>query len=77
MTTFIDETLSDTNIVRPNAPLRTDTFRINKPAIAGPERPELPYPIYLLGTVEKGFGRGGKDLGCPTGVYIARMKLHH
>lgn len=54
---------------RPAAPLRTETFRRNRPEIVGPDEPEAPFPIYLLGTVQKGFGRGGKDLGCPTGMY--------
>lgn len=68
MSTFVDNDSSD--IARPAAPLRTDTFRRSRPDIVGSEAPESPpYPIYLLGTVEKGFGRGGKDLGCPTGAY--------
>ncbi|PWZ00419.1 riboflavin kinase [Testicularia cyperi] len=37
-----------------------------RPEICGPHAPERPYPIYLRGEVEKGFGRGSKDLGCPT-----------
>ncbi|KZT72659.1 riboflavin kinase [Daedalea quercina L-15889] len=51
---------------RPDAPLRTETFRRARPDIAGPDAPELPFPIVLSGTVQHGFGRGGKDLGCPT-----------
>src|ERR1700761_7614903 len=38
-----------------------------RPQIAGNDSPIGPYPTYLSGTVERGFGRGGKDLGCPTG----------
>ena len=53
---------------RPNAPLRTETFRNSRPDIVGPDTPELPFPIHLSGAVQRGFGRGGKDLGCPTGV---------
>lgn len=34
--------------------------------IAGPSTPTAPYPIYLEGPVVRGFGRGSKDLGCPT-----------
>lgn len=41
--------------------------RATRPEICGTEAPERPYPIYLRGMVERGFGRGGKDLGCPTG----------
>ncbi|KAF8897315.1 riboflavin kinase [Infundibulicybe gibba] len=52
--------------VRPVAPVRTDHYRTIRPQIVGPESPERPFPIYLSGLVQKGFGRGGKDLGCPT-----------
>jgi riboflavin kinase len=41
--------------------------RTARPEIVGPEVPEPPYPIFMTGVVERGFGRGGKDLGCPTG----------
>lgn len=51
---------------RPSAPLRTEEFRAVRPQIVGPETPESPFPILLSGPVQKGFGRGGKDLGCPT-----------
>lgn len=40
--------------------------RATRPEICGSYAPERPYPIYLRGLVERGFGRGGKDLGCPT-----------
>ena len=58
---------------RPSAPLRTETFRQTRPSIVGPDNVEPPFPIFLSGAVQKGFGRGGKDLGCPTGepsIYI-------
>ncbi|KAG8965806.1 riboflavin kinase [Tulasnella sp. 419] len=48
------------------APLQTESFRLSRPSIVGPEVPEPPFPITLCGTVQRGFGRGGKDLGCPT-----------
>ncbi|PCH41370.1 riboflavin kinase [Wolfiporia cocos MD-104 SS10] len=51
---------------RPAAPLRTETFRRDRPDIVGPDVPEPPFPIKLAGVVQHGFGRGGKDLGCPT-----------
>jgi len=51
---------------RPAAPWRTETFRQSRPDIAGPDAPEPPFPIVLSGVVQRGFGRGGKDLGCPT-----------
>jgi hypothetical protein len=41
--------------------------RASRPEVCGSYAPERPYPIYLRGVVERGFGRGGKDLGCPTG----------
>ncbi|KAA1466110.1 riboflavin kinase [Dentipellis sp. KUC8613] len=51
---------------RPSAPVRTETFRKTRPEIVGPEIPQHPFPVYLSGAVQRGFGRGGKDLGCPT-----------
>jgi len=48
----------------PVAPVRSE--RAQRPQIVGPDSPEVPYPIALGGAVQKGFGRGGKDLGCPT-----------
>jgi len=50
---------------RPAVPLATG--RAPRPDIAGPDVPEAPYPIRLRGAVSKGFGRGSKDLGFPTG----------
>ncbi|KAF8626770.1 hypothetical protein AX15_004703 [Amanita polypyramis BW_CC] len=40
--------------------------RRERPEIVGPETPEPPFPIPLAGNVQRGFGRGGKELGCPT-----------
>lgn len=51
----------------PVAPVKN---RAPRPTITGPDVPEAPYPISLVGPVQKGFGRGGKDLGCPTGSYF-------
>ncbi len=28
-----------------------------------------PFPYFTLGTIVRGFGRGSKELGCPTGTY--------
>lgn len=39
----------------------------DRPLIVGPQVPESPYPISVSGTVVKGFGRGSKELGIPTG----------
>lgn len=50
----------------PCAALKTDP-RSCRPEIVGPDAPSEPFPIPLAGFVQKGFGRGGKDLGCPTG----------
>ncbi|KAI0347491.1 riboflavin kinase [Trametopsis cervina] len=51
---------------RPPAPISKDVSRSHRPDIVGPDAPEPPFPIVLSGVVERGFGRGGKDLGCPT-----------
>ncbi|KAF7301477.1 Flavokinase domain-containing protein [Mycena indigotica] len=51
---------------RPEAPQQTSQFRLSRPQIVGPDAPESPFPILLSGPVQKGFGRGSKDLGCPT-----------
>lgn len=49
--------------VAPMAPVS----RENRPSIVGPDSPETPYPIELFGSVTKGFGRGARFLGIPTG----------
>lgn len=49
------------------APAPIATGREGRPDIVGPAIPEPPFPILLSGEVQRGFGRGGKDLGCPTG----------
>lgn len=42
--------------------------RENRPSIVGSDAgPESPFPIRMEGIVEKGFGRGSKELGIPTG----------
>ncbi|EJD01063.1 riboflavin kinase [Fomitiporia mediterranea MF3/22] len=47
--------------------MSTETFRTTRPEIVGPDDgPVPPFPLALHGEVQKGFGRGGKDLGCPT-----------
>lgn len=46
--------------------LKSPTSPNRRPEVCGPHAPERPYPIYLRGKVERGFGRGSKDLGCPT-----------
>ncbi|KAI0650092.1 riboflavin kinase [Trametes meyenii] len=51
---------------RASAPVRIESFRADRPEVVGPEVPHKPFPIYLSGAVQHGFGRGGKDLGCPT-----------
>ncbi|KAJ2682393.1 riboflavin kinase [Coemansia spiralis] len=37
-----------------------------RPLIVGSETPERPFPLFVQGTVVKGFGRGSKQLGIPT-----------
>jgi riboflavin kinase len=48
--------------------VQTESFRSERPQIVGPDVPGPPFPIALSGAVQRGFGRGGKDLGCPTGL---------
>jgi hypothetical protein len=67
----ISPTVASATLERPAAPLRTETFRQSRPSIVGPESPQSPFPIALSGEVQRGFGRGGKDLGCPTGEMVA------
>ncbi|KDR83376.1 hypothetical protein GALMADRAFT_235477 [Galerina marginata CBS 339.88] len=50
----------------PSAEVGTPFGRASRPKVVGPDAPEPPFPISLAGPVQKGFGRGGKDLGCPT-----------
>jgi riboflavin kinase len=59
------------SVERPAAPMRTETFRLSRPSIVGPDVPQAPFPIVLSGSVQHGFGRGSKDLGCPTGALRA------
>lgn len=39
----------------------------DRPLLVGPEVPAEPFPFALQGTVVKGYGRGSKQLGIPTG----------
>ena len=58
---------------RPAAPVGTPSYRASRPDIVGPEVPQEPFPILLSGIVQHGFGRGGKDLGCPTGELLREI----
>lgn len=47
-----------------------DVTREERPSIVGSDKgPESPYPIKMFGIVERGFGRGSKELGIPTGEF--------
>lgn len=59
----------------PAAPLRTESFRKERPTIVGEEVPEEPFPIRLSGTIQRGFGRGGRDLGIHTGLSSSTLLL--
>ena len=59
------------------APAPVATGREGRTDIVGPAVPEAPFPILLAGEVQRGFGRGGKDLGCPTGEQIAFPYTYH
>jgi riboflavin kinase len=54
---------------RPAAPMHTESFRKSRLEIVGPNVPEAPFPIFISGAVQHGFGRGSKELGCPTGKH--------
>ncbi|KAG6378910.1 riboflavin kinase [Boletus reticuloceps] len=58
--------LTSSDASSPPPVLETDSFRSSRPNIVGPDTPEDSYPIRLEGTVQHGFGRGSKELGCPT-----------
>lgn len=49
--------------------MNINTIDINpdRPLLVGPEQPTQPFPFALQGTVVKGYGRGSKQLGIPTG----------
>lgn len=61
----MEGTIQD-QIERPDAPMRTDTFRKSRPLIVGGETPESPFPIRMSGEVQHGFKRGSRELGCHT-----------
>lgn len=48
----------------------------DRPLIVGSENLEAPYPISVSGTVVKGFGRGSKELGIPTGKLERFMYIY-
>lgn len=69
MTDSTTPSLSPSNSLeaRPSAPLQHDPTQARE-SIAGPDAgPVKPFPVYLEGHVTRGFGRGSKELGCPTG----------
>lgn len=39
----------------------------DRPLLVGPEAPIAPFPYKVTGTVVKGYGRGSRELGIPTG----------
>lgn len=45
----------------------SNEIRPERPLIVGPSDPESPFPVTLEGTVVKGYGRGSRELGIPTG----------
>ncbi|GAA5902770.1 hypothetical protein JCM6882_004061 [Rhodosporidiobolus microsporus] len=55
-----------TNLVTRPKPIQHNPDLV-RPAVAGDDAgPQPPFPVYLEGWVTRGFGRGSKDLGCPT-----------
>lgn len=58
----------------PPQALQAPSDRSQRPQVVGSDSgPTTPFPIYLEGTVQRGFGRGGKDLGCPTANLPAKV----
>lgn len=59
----------------PPAALQAPSDRSARPQIIGDGHagPSSPFPIYLSGVVQRGFGRGGKELGCPTANLPSRL----
>ncbi|KDN37788.1 hypothetical protein RSAG8_09943, partial [Rhizoctonia solani AG-8 WAC10335] len=51
---------------RPTAPLQIVSARSSRPSVVGPDEPEAPFPVIMKGAVQRGFGRGGRELGCLT-----------
>ncbi|GAA5992111.1 hypothetical protein JCM10908_001771 [Rhodotorula pacifica] len=51
--------------VRPPA-IQHDPSLARQDVAGPPDAVSPPYPVYLQGWVTRGFGRGSKDLGCPT-----------
>lgn len=49
----------------------------DRPLLVGPETPVEPFPFALSGKVVKGYGRGSKELGIPTGKTIKRIAYSH
>lgn len=76
----VESTMADitsgTLTTRPSTPLQHDPSK-PRDLIVGPDSPEPPYPVYLEGWVTRGFGRGSKDLGTPTGelLFVGRYSL--
>lgn len=46
-----------------------------RPLIVGPDVPISPYPIKMKGEVVRGFGRGSKELGTPTGRNVFSIPI--
>lgn len=72
----MEENISDLT-ERPEAPLRTETFRKSRPEIVGEGTPQSPFPIRLEGSIQHGHRRGGRELGCPTGKHSHIAHLSH
>lgn len=58
-------TNDDDSYTAPPTPI-AHTPGASRPPIVGDDSPSPPYPIYARGKVTRGFGRGSKELGCPT-----------
>lgn len=55
----------------------SNTLNPDRPLIVGSEVPQAPYPISVAGIVVKGFGRGSKELGIPTGnIFLEERRCY-
>lgn len=64
--------MTTSTTARPQAEM-APAFRESRPMIVGNDQPETPYPMLLEGVVTKGFGRGARFLGIPTGnLFVPR-----
>jgi len=66
-----NEVATEADYSRAPSPVHAPVTDKPRNLVCGPdEELESPYPVYMQGEVIRGFGRGSKELGCPTGQSI-------